>query len=300
MKLSNGDSIIAGVAEVSVDKLIALEKSVTDKDQTIGALRETIKGLEVKIDEVRAEATAKQAMVLIQKNPVKKSTSYHSCTSCGWNYYIHSCNSCPNCGQSNPITESESKEYKNLDTVIEDIRKDEAKKLGIDLAEYDKKINELTLEKAKVQNKLNFELKETKEQLKQTVKEREADIQAAKEKIRKHLGGIVDEQEKELDDLRDTLKKLKNDKTDEAVEAARKQEIIDLKVRIAELEKQPDVPNFGWFKSMIYNWLDVDGRAKVQAERENLEKKEQINKISNDYPSNKNWWAPVWMQDWNW
>ena len=92
------------------------------------------------------------------------------------------------------------------------------------------------------------------------------------------------------------LRKVKRDKTDEAVEEARKQEIIDLKNRIAELEATAnEKPIFGWFKTIIYNWLNVDARAKIQAERENLEKQERIKEISNNYPDTKHWWAPSWM-----
>ena len=45
------NTVMTGVAEVSVKELIALEKSVNDKDQTIGALREQVKTLNDKIKE---------------------------------------------------------------------------------------------------------------------------------------------------------------------------------------------------------------------------------------------------------
>lgn len=300
MKLQNGDTILAGMAEVSVREFVALEKSVNEKDQTIGALREQIKNLERKIEDVKAEAIAKQGMVIIQKGGTKPS-GYTYCQNC--NYYHSYKDNCPNCGTSRPGS-SDIKEYKNLDSVIEEIRKDEAKKLGLDFAELDRKINELSLEKTKTQNTLNFKVKELEEFLKEEKKEKDNAISTAKEKIRKHMTGLIDQLNEEIEDLREEVKKTKKDKTDEQVEEARKQEIIDLKERIAELEKGVPTPEFGWFKGIIYKWLDVDGKAKVKAEQEQIEKRDRIDKISNNYPKGKSWWAPNWafeMSDpWNW
>lgn len=288
---NEGTILTAGMAEVSVKEIIALEKSVNDKDQTIGALREQIKNLESKIEDVKADAVAKQAMVIIQKGSgQKKSTSYR-CT-CGYYYdatYYHSCPSC----STRPSNIDDTKEYKNLDTVIEDIRKEQATKLGLDFADMDKKLNELNLEKTKLQNKLDFETKDLQEKLKQERKDKDKEIQDAKEKIRKHMTTLIDGLNDELEEVHEELKKVKKDKTDEQVEEARKQEIIDLKERIHELENAKEaVLNFGWFKRMIYNWLDVDGKAKVKAEENVIEKKDRVKEISNNYPNNKSFWNP--------
>lgn len=304
MKTNEGTILTTGVAEVSVKEIVALEKSVNDKDQTIGALKEQIKGLETKIEEVKADAAAKQMMVLINKGSSNTGNNrgYTYCPNC--NYYHCQTSSCPNCGERRASSNSTSSEYKNLDTVIETIRKEEAVKLGIELNELENKLNTLSLDKTKIQNTLNFKIRELEESLKTEKKEKEVEIQTAKEKIRKHLGGIVTEQEKQIEDLKEELKKTKKDKTDEQVEEARKQEIIDLKERITELEKPVPAPEFGWFKTVIYNWLDVDGKAKVKAEAETIEKQERVNKISNNYPKEKSFWAPNWDYadpfQWNW
>lgn len=289
MKLSNGDTVLAGMTEVAVEKLISLTTSVNEKDQTIGALREQIKTLEQKIEDVKAEATAKQAMVIIQKGN-KSNATYTKCSNCGYNFYTTSDN-CPNCGYYNS-TGKETKEYKNLDTVIDDIRKEEAVKLGIDLVEMDKKLNELTIEKMKLQNQLTLKVAELEESLKFEKKEKDAAINLAKERIRKQKDEVITALEDRVDELREELKKTKNDKTDAAIEEARKQEIIDLKERITELEKPIELPKFGWFKQMLYDWLNVDGKAKVVAEVEHLEKKERVKEISNNYPENKSFWSP--------
>jgi hypothetical protein len=259
--MSDNKGITTGVAEISVDKLIALEKGVAEKDQTIGALKEQIKTLNEKIEEVKADCAAKQAMVLIQTGGIgsySTTRKYNPCT----DLYDTVSQGCTGT--------STKKEYKNLDTVIEDIRKEEAKKINIDFADLDKQINALELEKLRLNNQLDKKNAEAAEELKQA-----------------KLAN-----KKQVEDLRLELQKVQEDKTDVAIEEARKQEIIDLKERITELEKQqiPEIPNFGWFKTRVYNWLNVDGRAKVQAERENLEKKERIEKISNNYPKNKSWW----------
>ena len=288
---NEGTILTVGMAEVSVKEIIALEKSVNDKDQTIGALREQVKGLEAKVEDVKADAIAKQAMVIIQKGSTQKPSSYRC--NCGYYYDARYHNHCPSCGERTPMS-GETKEYKNLDTVIETIRKEEALKLGINLNELENKLNTLSLDKTKVQNTLNFKIAELEESLKTEKKEKEVEISTAKEKIRKHLGGIVDEQVKQIDELKEEVRKVKKDKTDEFIEEARKQEIIDLKERITELEKPAPAPEFGWFKTIVYNWLDVDGKAKVKAEVEAIEKQARVNEISNDYPKHKSFWAPTW------
>lgn len=286
---NEGTILTTGMAEVSVKEIIALEKSVNDKDQTIGALREQIKTLESKIEDVKADSIKNQAMVIIQKGVGKGDSSYRC--NCGYYYDSRFSTHCPSCGTTSPKGE-DVKEYKNLDTVIETIRKEESKKLGIDLNELEDKLNTLSLDKTKVQNTLNFKIAELEESLKTEKKEKDNELQSAKEKIRKHLGGIVDEQVKEIDELKEELKKVKKDKTDDQVEEARKQEIIDLKERITELEKPVPAPEFGWFKTIIYNWLDIDGAVKVKAETETIEKQARVEEISNNYPKDKSFWTP--------
>lgn len=282
---NEGTILTTGVAEVSVKEIIALEKSVTDKDQTIGALQEQVKHLETKVEDTKKD----QKVVIVRKT-----------VNNGMRINMYG-----NIDYNTPKETEEVIGYRNLETVIEDIRKEEAKKLGFDLNELENKIGLAELEKTKVQNTSNLKVKELEESLKNEKKEKESEIASAKEKIRKNMTVLIDTLNNEVDELQDELRKVKKDKTDEAVEEARKQEIILLKERIHELEVSTlETPQFGWFKMLFYNWLKVDARAKIQAEREVIEKKNRIDKISNNYPTNKSWWAPEWLfsgsDPWNW
>ena len=82
--------------------------------------------------------------------------------------------------------------------------------------------------------------------------------------------------------------------TDEQVEAARKQEIIDLKERITELETQiNDSVSISGLKR-FWNRI-TDRNIRVEARKEYLAKKSRINQISNSYPdtpanAKDKWW----------
>ena len=290
--MSDKGMIVTGMAEVSVKELVALEKSVSDKDQLVGALREQVKQLEADKVEIKKDAAAKQAQVLVRKGVRNGIT-----TQCSCGYYHDNPDACPRCGRAR-TDNKEAVEYRNLDSVIEDIRKETITKLGIDVAGYEQKINDLNLEKSKLQNDLSFKLSQLEETLKTERKEKESDIQKAKDKIRKHMADMIDPLNDEIEELQEELKKVKKDKTDVAVEEARKQEIIDLKERINELENAKNKPiQLGWFKQMIYNWLKIDGEIEVAAEVKLQEKKARIDKISRQYPTEKSFWTPGWMKD---
>src|SRR4030042_949400 len=258
-------SILTGVAEVSIKEIIALEKSVTDKDQTIGALHAQVKQLEDKIQEVKNEIENKQKQVKITTSSTTKRMF-------NGDYY-------------EDRSSSPTIEYKNLDDVIENIRKEESKKLGSDIADLEGKVQILELDKARAKNEFEFEVKSNKESLRKQLANHNKDLKDIREEL-----------EEQLDEQREEIKNLKKDKVETVIEHEREQEIIDLKERIHELETtESEVINFGWFKKMIYNWLKIDSRAKIQAERENLEKKERIDNISRSYPNSKSFWLPSWV-----
>jgi phage host-nuclease inhibitor protein Gam len=282
-------NITTGMAEVSVKEIVALEKSVSDKDQTIGALQQQVAHLE---QELKNKKTETDKVIVVKKK--LGSLGGYSYDEYGDKVYRN----------STPEGE-EIIGYRNLDTVIEGIRKEEVKKLGTNVASLEKQLTELNIEKNKLKLDYEYKLRVVEDDLRYQKKNNEKDVNDAKERIRKHMTELIDGLNEEIEKLQDELRKVKKDKTDEAVEEARKQEIIDLKNRIAELEAVAnEKPAFGWFKTIIYNWLNVDARAKIQAERENLEKQARVEKISREYPSSKNWWAPSWLSGstmtWSW
>jgi len=290
--------VVTGMAEVSVKEIIALEKSVNEKDQLIGALREQINQLKDADAKKEKEFEAKQKEIKIITT-TSTQRNINICDNCGYN---SSYTRCPNCGYtktmfSKPSSPSEVKyEYKNLDDVVEKIRKEETKKLGLDLSELQNQINTLTLEKQSLENDLTFKLKKAEEDLKIKRAETKEEISRAVESIKRDTDKKIDNFKIQLEQKEEELRKVKKDKTDDAVEAARKQEIIDLKERITELETVNANPlGFGWFRKAIYNWLKVDAKVKIAAEREDNAKKRRTKEISNNYPANKDFWAPKWM-----
>jgi predicted phage tail protein len=263
-----------GVAKVSVKEYVALNNSVNEKDQTIGALQAQIDNLKDKLKEQQKD----QKVVVVRNKQLSSYSPWGGIQECG--------------------TKEEIVGYRNLDSVIEDIRKEESNKLGISVAELETKLNKLELEKQRIKNDSDLRVKQLEEQVRIGQKEKDSDIATAKEKIRKHMTTLIDGLNDEIDDLKEELRNVKKDKSNEAIEDARKQEIIDLKEQITALENQiNETPNYGWFKTILYNWLKVDARAKIQAEREHLESKDRVKEISNNYPSTKGWWTPAWMPE---
>lgn len=260
MDTSTNNTIITGMAEFPVEKVMSLERSITEKDQTIGALHETVANLNIKINDLRNEFELKQKQVMVTTGKSGDKLLYN-----------------PYTGRYENSSESDTVEFKNLDDVIEKIREEEVKRIGVDLKTLQNRINALILEKNTMQTDLEFKIKTA---------------EAEQNKIFKEC---QKEREDAVTELQEELEKLKEDKTDAAVEEARKQEIINLKERITELETKRDTkPEFGWFKNMIYNWLDLDWKTEVAAKSENYQKQLRIKNISNNYPTNKRWWVPGW------
>jgi TolA-binding protein len=270
MKVEGATTVLAGMAEVSVKEIIALEKSVTDKDQTIGALQEQIKTLQSKIEEVKEN----QKVIVVKNKEAQSVPRYDR------NGYL-TYDSVP--GKEEIIG------YRNFETVIGDIRKDEAKRLGIEISDLETKTKDLEFKNRTLEKDLVLERKE-----------KEDDVARAKDKIRKHMTSLIDGLNEEVEDLQKELKDLKKDKSEAFVEDERKKEIIDLKERIHELETAKDFSeDLGWFKRSIYNWLKVDKKALVEAKQKDIEKSRRTDEISNNYPKNKNHWRPDWMDSWN-
>jgi len=266
-------SIVTGMAEVSVKELIALEKSVSDKDQTIGALRQQVDELKERVKTIKEE-TERVVKVITEKGKDRYTNN-------GYGMLVE-------CKSDKTV------EYKNLSDVIEMIRKEESEKLNVDVANLEDQINQLNIEKNKLKNDYEFKLRVTEDNSKFDKKNFEKDVNDAKEKIRKNMSETINSLEEQIDELEEELRKVKKDKTDEAIEEARKQEIIDLKERVTELESELSAKTeMGWFKALV--WRLTDRKVRKEALKEVAEKKERINKISREYPNNKTWWIPNWM-----
>jgi hypothetical protein len=172
------------VNEISVERLISLEKQNATLQQQVGELKSDKKNLEAKIEESQKE---------VKIITGKKSTGSR------WD---------------EETFVVQSVETRNLGDVEEIIRK----KYQSDIDKKDSEIRDLS--NKVIDNKNSFE-------------------RAKKEYINDYENYRIElrlENEKEIKDLNETIEKLRNDKTDEQLVAARDNEILEYKKELKELK----------------------------------------------------------------
>jgi len=257
---------------INAEALIALRQRVTDKDQTIGSLEESVKNLNNQISELKTE---KNKDVISDDQKVIVVEQYNNnnevrCQCGNWTYN----NICPSCSR---VLRSKEKVIatRNLEEVTAKLRKDISKELQIDNIALEDNVSKLSFSHSKLEN-----------ELKANNKDHEQNITDAKRDVRKSYQTQLEAANRRVEDLLEDIVKLEDDNTDEQVEEARKQEIIDLKERITELEELIEdsklVPSLRKFWQRI-----TDRKVKLQAAKENLEKQERVDRISNEYPTTK-------------
>jgi len=286
---------VTNTVEISADKLMStvLERSISDKDQTIGAqrehvstLREDVRKLKDELKEAKEEVliVADDQKIAIVSEQVKRSMR---CADCEYVHsYSKSRNRCRNCGSDLPFERGDLEiiEYRNMDTTIENIRKEEAKKLKVDNVDLTEKLNNT-----------EFELNKTVTELKKVESVQAEELTNAKRDVRERYQKEVATNEKKIEELAVEIQKLEENKTDEAVEEARKQEIIDLKEQITELtetiEEAKKIPRL---KKYFQRVAARSEARKLKADKDAKEKR--VEEISNNYPkaateSKNRWWT---------
>jgi DNA repair exonuclease SbcCD ATPase subunit len=294
-----------GIA-VPVDKLmgVVLERSISDKDQTIGAYKQTIKHLEEKNTELTGQLNAEKSKAPIvaddQKVAVISDANSNSktCPHCGYtsnttNKYCYECDN----DLKGVIAGPRVIEYRNMDTVIADIRKEEAKTLKVDNVELEKELNSTSFKLDKVTNQYNITLASQMQELtdaKREVRDRyqkEADEQSRK------FEKQIEENDKKIDELVEEIQKLEENKTDAEVEEARKQEIIDLKTQVTELETVITEAQAASTPRMKKFWQRIADRKETRKLEEEKETKlNRVDEISNRYPINTTKTNPWWKK----
>lgn len=234
-------------------KISELEKEIALLQQTIGAHKETIKVQEQKMKDMREDFSDRSKQVVIRK--IRDG---------GLRF--------DEFGQLMP---KEQKEYRNLDSIVKDIRKEEKSKLKKDVGALEDKLEDQKLEIEKLSNKLERERAQAEEKLteeKSKLRERkDKEIQASLERIT---------------ELKNEIIKIKNNKTDKELEEKRKKEIADLNERIVELEEEIEhLKSIGLFKRMWYKITDF--KAKREAYRKELQKSNRISEILDDNASQR-------------
>jgi ribosomal protein L40E len=192
--------------EISADKLmnVVLDRSISDKDQTLGAYKQTIKHLEAQNTELKKELVAEQnkPVETVDDQKVMVITNAKSntkeCPRCGYTNNINAID-CWDCGTSLKTVKIEPQiiEYRNLDKIIEDIRKEEAKSLKVDNVELEKKLDST-----------EFRLNKITNTLKNVENIQAQDLTDAKRDVRERYQKEMKEIEKSLEKVKRVLKKL--------------------------------------------------------------------------------------------
>jgi len=267
------ESIAKGEVKVDVSQIIELEKANQIQNQTIGEQRKTVQILEQQLKE--KEAANKKELLETTEKLVKEirivettDATKRICEACGWNHSSQKTN-CYNCGRNMP--KIETYKYKGLDDVVDMIRKEEAKKLKVDVLKLEEQTENLTFETARLEKTV-----------KKLEKEKEIEVTEAKSRLRERLNGIIEEKDKEIEGLHAEMLKIQEDKTDLQIEEARKQEIIDLKVYVADIEEEKNalIKLLPIWKQRQFN----NRKAKEKVLRDITVREEKIESISNSYP----------------
>lgn len=286
--MENNTSLLKGDTVIDVQKLIGLEQSIASRDQLIGIKTEQASGLKQQIADLKKEheSQLEKSQKEVRIVTGKSDANIH-CDSCGWHYNTLRYGSCPSCGYRN--SRVGAYQYKNLDDVVEMIRKEEGKNLKLDVNALEQTVQDLELK--------NENLKKEKDRIhvkwNTSIQEQGDEVRKVKSELRERHQEELAKSEKRITSLIDEIKKIKNDKTDELVELNRKKEIVELKARISELEKEIDQieqTKVGPFSIKGW-WNDKKAdKLKKEAIAEKEERQETIEKISNEYPKNKSFW----------
>lgn len=256
---------------IDYKEVVKLEKEKDLLNQLVGELKAGKQALSQKLDEKSKDDKVIIKEKSINENPFRPSARFSTLMQ--------------------PYTYT----YKNLDNVVEDIRKHESERLKLDNVNLEVELDDTKLELVREKQALKLE----KETVKDQVTEAKDKLKVLHSKSVEQFDKQIEILEKDCDKLQEELVKVKKNKTDEQTEKNRKQEIVDLKIRIEELETEiEDLSSINIFKRA---WRKFTNYQVIKdANIEKLEKEDRVKEISREYPSQSgNFWNLTPFH-WNW
>jgi len=230
----------------NVNTISTLQSKVDLLNQTIGSQQETINSHGANVSQLRKEYEDKVKEVRVIST-TKSGKQYDS-----WGDRIYS-----------PPTVSTT--YKNLDTVIADIRKEESSKLKLSTVELEGAIEDKELLIVKLRADVT-RINKTKED----------ELTDAKSKLRERYNKLIEGHTDEIKELKEEIVKVKKSKTDEELDKKRKEEIADLNERIIELEEEIKVIGSMNFFKRAFRAMTLNSK---KAQKATAEKRNRIDNI---------------------
>jgi len=245
---------------VSVDRILGLQAELNAKDLVINSLNQQVGSLENQTSTLETQIYDLKNKIEEKTPEVRIVTSTKKTNSWGDTY------------------NDSTVEYKNLSSVQDDIRKEVEAKYKKDQDLSEKTIKDLNkkLEASKDDYDLRYNV--VLSDYKKATQNHELEYNDKKLKLDKKLS----DKDLEIQKIREELEKVKTDKTNEQVAKQREEEITKLKLRIKELEKT--VKNFMDMNFFKRFWNSLTNKAvRVAAEKEVIEKQQEIDKIKGTY-----------------
>ena len=258
------------VTTISLDEYDRLHEVYKDLQKLVGAKEETISNLHSKIRE------------LTEKQPEVKVVHYES----RWDDY-----------DEETVLGRAKVEFINL-TEVERMAGDKAKVVvEATIKDLEKQVEDLKSESKYRSSQLDDLSDKLTEKEKATSKLRAAHREALEDeketydknikKLKKAVDEDVKEYKETISDLKDEIKKIKDNKTDAEVEEKRNKEIKDLKGRIKDLEKTiEELGSMNFFKRVFK--LRTISAEKLAAQSELLERERNANAVGTTWVKENN------------
>jgi DNA repair exonuclease SbcCD ATPase subunit len=260
--MKNVDLILSKEQEAKKlqDQINTLNEKVANLNIALGAKTEVLKSKDDEIKRIQ-EKSKESDKVIIKETPTRSSNGRVYCPSCG-NLTSTITNNCGYCGKSLVSTT-----YTNLSDVTSEIRKDIEKSTKKSISELEN-----------IQLDLEIKVEDLTKQLARKDKVANSNQEEWEEKTRKRYNKLVEAHRDEISELKEEIQKIKKDKTDEQIEAKRKEDLVTLKTTIELLTKKLEASEkVGLIQRILNKLFNIP--AKKQAVKELEEARMAADKV---------------------